>query len=224
MTKFHRRAPFALRLPSDLVIQHTPLSFVLCPLSFFLIHCFSAPNIHYPASSIQYPASSIQYPAPSNQHLSRFILLPDAVKIGIFAGWAMCRPAGTDGFLPFVIATAAMKKPSRVHQLIIAPFDINRFAMDQGIRNRFASPLNDTTERSAGNPHVSSGFLVGHAQEIGKADGLALVNGQANFLKIKHGYAPGLEVADFRIKCDPAFFLRSNHRNSFMRIFSKTET
>ena len=118
----------------------------------------------------------------------------------------MRRPAGTDGFLPFVIATAAVKNPSRVHQLIIAPFDINGFAMDQGIRHRFASPLNDTTERGAGNPHVSSGILVRQAQQIGKTNGLTLVNGQTNFLKIEHGYAPGLEIANFRIKCDPAFF------------------
>jgi len=133
-------------------------------------------------------------------------------------GW----PAGADGFLPFVIATAAVKNPSRVHQLIIAPFDVNCFAMDQGICHRFASPLNDAAERGARNAHVSSGLLVGHAQEVGKPDGLTLVNGQANFLKIEHGDAPGLEIADCRIECDPAFFLWSDHASSFMRIFSKT--
>ena len=72
----------------------------------------------------------------------------------------MRRSAGTDGFFPFVIAIAAVKNPGRIHQLIVAPLDIDGFTMDQGIRNRFASSLNNTTERRAGNPHVSSGFLV----------------------------------------------------------------
>jgi hypothetical protein len=177
----------------------------------------------YPLSFNLYPLT-FRYPASSNQHLSRFIhLLPDAVKIGSLAGRAMRRSAGPDGFLPFMSAAAAVKNASRVHQLIIAPFDVDGFAMDQGIRNRFARPLNDATERGAGNPHVASGFLVGQAQEVGKADGFTLVNGQANFLKIEHGDSPGFEIADFRIKCDPSLFLWSNHISSFMRLFSKTE-
>ena len=72
----------------------------------------------------------------------------------------MRRSAGTDGFFPFVIAIAAVKNPGRIHQLIVAPLDIDGFTIDQGICNAFASPLNDTPERCAGDAHVSSGFLV----------------------------------------------------------------
>ncbi|CAB1069111.1 hypothetical protein D1AOALGA4SA_561 [Olavius algarvensis Delta 1 endosymbiont] len=68
---------------------------------------------------------------------------------------------------------------------------------------------------------MSSGFFVRHSQQVGEPNGLALVNGQANLLQVKHRHSPGLEIADPRIKRYPAFFLRSYHKKSFMSLFSK---
>ena len=125
----------------------------------------------------------------------------------------MLRPSRAHRFLPLVFTVLAIKKSHALNQLVIAAFDIDGFAVNQGVSNRLPGTLDDSAEGCPGYSHVPAGLLMGHSQQIGKSNGLALIDSQANLLQIKHGNASGLEVANFRIKGDPAFFLWSDHEN-----------
>jgi hypothetical protein len=150
-------------------------------------------------------------------------LLADTAEIDALTDGTMHRSSRAHRFLPFVLAVPAIKSPHQVDQLVITAFDIDGFAVNQGVRDRLPGTLYDSTEGRAGNSHVPAGLLMGHAQQIGQADSLTLINGETNLLQIKHGNSSGLEVTDFRIKCHPAFFERSDHVSSFMRLFSKSK-
>jgi hypothetical protein len=143
------------------------------------------------------------------------------MEIIFTAGRATRGSAGTDRLLPLMAAIAAVKNAGRTDYFVVTTFNIDRFAVNQGIRHSLVGLLNDSAEGCPGNAHVTTGFLMGHSQQIRQSNGLALINRQPNLLQIEHGNAPGLKITDLRIKCDPAVLLRSNHIISFMRIFSK---
>jgi hypothetical protein len=138
-------------------------------------------------------------------------LFADAVKVNALADGAMLGPSCPHRFLPFMLAVLAIKNPHSIHQLVIAAFDIDGFAVNQGIGHRLPRALDDSAECGPGNSHVPAGLLVGHSQQIGQSDGLTLINGKANFLQIKHGNASRLEIAYFRTKRDSPFFLWPDH-------------
>jgi hypothetical protein len=146
---------------------------------------------------------------------------PDSMEIIFIAGRATLRPACAQRFLPLLVAIIAIKYSGGTDYFETAAFNIDGFAVNQCIGNRFACLLNYPTECCAGNTHLTTGILMGHSEPIRQPNGFALINSETNLLQIKHGNAPGLEVTDLRIKCDPATLLGSNHNNSFMRIFSK---
>jgi hypothetical protein len=120
-----------------------------------------------------------------------------------------------------MFAALAIKNPHPIHQLVFAAFDIDGFAVDQGIGDRLPGALDNSAECRPGNSHVPAGLLMGHSQQIGQSDGLTLINGKANLLQIKHGNASGLEIAYFRTKPDPAFFLWSDHKKFLYEIILK---
>jgi hypothetical protein len=138
-------------------------------------------------------------------------LFADAIKINAPAGRAILRSSRAHRFLPLVFTVRTIKSSHARDQLIIAAFDINGFAVDQGVGNCLPGTLDDSAEGSPGYSHVPAGLLMGQAQQIGQPDSLTLVDSQANLLQIEHGNASGLKVAYFRFKGHPAFFLWSDH-------------
>lgn len=120
-----------------------------------------------------------------------------------------------------MFAVLAIKNPHPIYQLVFAAFDLDGFAVNQGISDRLPGALDDSAECCPGNAHVPAGLLMGHSQQIGQPDGLTLINGKTNLLQIKHGNASGLEIAYFRTKRDPAFFLWSDHKIFLYEIILK---
>ena len=94
-------------------------------------------------------------------------LLADAVKVAALADGAMLRPSRAHRFLPFVLAVLAIKIPHQIYQLVITAFDIDGFAVNQGIRDRLPGALYDSAEGCPGNSHVPAGLLMRHSQQIG---------------------------------------------------------
>jgi hypothetical protein len=80
------------------------------------------------------------------------------------AGRATLRPACARRFLPLLAAIIAVKYSRCADYFVTTAFNINGFAVNQRIRNRFTSPLNNPTECCPGNAHVSTGILMGHSQ------------------------------------------------------------
>jgi hypothetical protein len=150
-------------------------------------------------------------------------VFPEAVKFIFVAFRTTLGSAATERRFPLKLTIGTVKQAGLVDNPVVAAFDVDGFAVNQGIGDRISGLLNDPTEGCTGNAHTPTGILMGHPQQIGQSNGLTLINGQANFLQINHGNAPGLEVADLRIKSDHAVFLWSYHIDSFMRIFSKQE-
>jgi hypothetical protein len=129
--------------------------------------------------------------------------------------------AAAERFLPLKIAVDALKQSHLIDNPIATAFNVDGFAINQGIGDRISGPLNNPAEGRTGNPHAATCIFVGHPQQIGQSNGLTLIDREANFLQINHGNAPGFEVANFGIKRYHPVFLRSYHHSSFMRIFSK---
>jgi hypothetical protein len=93
-------------------------------------------------------------------------LFGNAVKIIFLARWAAGRPAGSQRFLPFMATMITLKTARRTDNLVTATFDIDGFAVNQGIGHRAAGLLYNTPECCPGNTHVATGFLVGHPLQV----------------------------------------------------------
>ena len=67
-------------------------------------------------------------------------LFGNAVKIIFLARWAAGRPAGSQRFLPFMATMITLKTARRTDNLVTATFDIDGFAVNQGIGHRAPGP------------------------------------------------------------------------------------
>jgi len=101
---------------------------------------------------------------------------------------------------------------------IVSTFDVNSLPIDQGICHHFSCVLDDPPECGSGNAHLLPGFLIGHAQKIGKAYGFTLINGEENLLKFHQGNASGFEITNIRVKSDNTVFFGSYHDTSSYEI------
>lgn len=73
-------------------------------------------------------------------------LLQYAMEIILLTFRASSRLSGPFFLLPGVVAAFTFKHPGLVNDAIIAAFDINRFAIDQGIGNCLSALLDDPSE------------------------------------------------------------------------------
>jgi hypothetical protein len=81
-----------------------------------------------------------------------------------------------------VVASAAAEPPDVINDSEVAPFDPNRLAIDQRIRDTLARTLHNTTKRRTRDPHLVPRGFMGHAMQICQPNRLALVDGQLNFV------------------------------------------
>jgi hypothetical protein len=96
----------------------------------------------------------------------------------------------------------ALKSPEFFHQLVIAPFYANRFAVDNRIGNGFSGLLDNSPEGGSRNTHLTARFFVTQTFQVRQPDRLSLINSKADLLQIKHRDSPWFEVVDFWIEPD----------------------
>ena len=68
------------------------------------------------------------------------------MQIVFFTLRASPGPSGSLFLLPGVFAAFAFEHPGLVNDAVIAAFDINGFAVDQGVGNCLSALLDDSTE------------------------------------------------------------------------------
>ena len=84
------------------------------------------------------------------------------------AGGTRLWPSGAAIFMPFIIAIFTYEKTIRAIDFVIAAFNADGLAVDQGIRNRFPRLFNNPSESGPRHAHHSAAILMGQALQIRK--------------------------------------------------------
>jgi hypothetical protein len=101
-----------------------------------------------------------------------------------------------------VTAVMTPKKARRINHFEVTALDIDGLAVDDGIGNCLAGPLDNAAESGARNPHAPSGVFVRQALKVGESNRLALIHRQPHLVEVQHGNAARLEITGVRFECD----------------------